>query len=43
MSTTALLFMTGAWTFVIALVIWSYWRLLRTPQDEKLPPPGSVP
>lgn len=43
MNTTALIFMAGAWTFVLALVGWSYWKLLSTPQDEKLPPPGSVP
>ncbi|MEZ4411519.1 MAG: hypothetical protein R2910_00870 [Gemmatimonadales bacterium] len=43
MNTTALIFMAGAWTFVLGLVIWSYRKLLSTPQEEKLPPPGSIP
>jgi hypothetical protein len=41
--TTALLFMLGAWTFVLGLTAWSFWKLLSTPQEEKLPPPGSIP
>lgn len=43
MSSTALIFMTCAWAFVIGLVTWAYWKLLSTPQDEQLPPPGSAP
>jgi hypothetical protein len=43
MRTSALLFMLGAWTFVIGLVSWAYWRMLRTPRDEGVPPPGSLP
>jgi hypothetical protein len=43
MNTTALIFMAGAWTFVLGLVIWSYRKLMSTPQEEKLPPPGSIP
>jgi len=43
MNTTAIIFMGGAWVFVLGLVIWSYRKLLSTPADEKLPPPGSIP
>ena len=43
MKTTALIFMIAAWTFVLGLAGWSYSRLLKTPQEEKLPPPGSIP
>jgi hypothetical protein len=43
MTTPALIFMLAAWTVVIGLALWSYWRLLSTPRDEKLPPPGSIP
>jgi hypothetical protein len=43
MNTMAMIFMAGAWTFVLGLTIWAYRKLLRTPQDEKLPPPGSIP
>lgn len=43
MSTQALIFMLAAWAFVIGLCAWSYKKLLQTPQDEKLPPPGSIP
>jgi hypothetical protein len=43
MNTTAMIFMAGAWTFVLGLVIWSYRKLMSTPQEEKLPPPGSIP
>lgn len=39
----ALLFMLSAWAFVIGLAAWSYRRLLATPPEEKLPPPGSIP
>jgi len=41
--TTALIFMLSAWTFVLGLMIWSFRRLMKSPQDEKLPPPGSIP
>lgn len=43
MTTPALIFMLAAWTVVIGLALWSYKRLLTTPRDEKLPPPGSIP
>ncbi len=43
MTTSALVFMLSAWTFVIGLALWSYKRLLTTPPDEQLPPPGSIP
>ncbi len=43
MSLTAIIFMTVAWTCVIGLAVWSYRKLLSTPQEEKLPPPGSIP
>jgi len=43
MNTTAMIFMAGAWIFVLGLVTWSYRKLLSTPQEEKLPPPGSIP
>ena len=43
MRTSALLFMAGAWIFVIGLTVWSFRKLLSTPQEEKLPPPGSIP
>jgi len=39
---SALLFMAAAWAFVIGLTAWSYRKLLSTPQEEKLPPPGSI-
>lgn len=43
MNTTAIVFMTGAWISVLGLLIWSYRKLLSMPQEEKLPPPGSIP
>jgi hypothetical protein len=43
MNTLALVFMAGAWIFVLGLTIWSFRKLLSTPQEEKLPPPGSIP
>jgi hypothetical protein len=43
MNTTALIFMLAAWTFVLGLTGWAFYRLMKTPQDEKLPPPGSIP
>jgi len=43
MNTTALVFMIGAWVFVLGLALWSFRKLMSTPQDEKLPPPGSIP
>jgi hypothetical protein len=33
MNTTAMIFMAGAWIFVLGLTFWSF---------RKLPPPGSV-
>jgi hypothetical protein len=43
MRTTALLFMIGAWTFVLGLTAWSFKKLLtKDPEHEHLPPPGSI-
>ena len=43
MNRTAIIFMAGAWIAVLGLLVWSYAKLLATPRDEKLPPPGSIP
>ena len=43
MRPTALIFMIAAWTFVLGLTFWSFKRLMSTPEEEKLPPPGSIP
>jgi hypothetical protein len=43
MNTTAVIFMAGAWIFVLGLTFWSYRKLLSTPPEEKLSPPGSIP
>ena len=43
MNTTAFIFMAGAWIFVLGLTLWSFRKLMFTEQDEKLPPPGSIP
>lgn len=43
MTTQALIFMLAAWGFVLSLTFWSFKKLLSTPQDEQLPPPGSIP
>ena len=43
MNIMALIFMAGAWIFVLGLTAWSFSKLLRTPQEEELPPPGSIP
>ena len=44
MRASALLFMVGAWVFVLGLTIWSFKKLLsKGPEHEKLPPPGSIP
>ena len=43
MRTTALIFMLSAWVFVLGLTFWSFKRLMATPEEEKLPPPGSIP
>ena len=37
-----LIFLLCAWAFVLGLTIWSFKRLLQSPQDEKLPPPGTL-
>jgi hypothetical protein len=42
MNTLAIIFMAAAWIFVLGLTLWSFRRLLSTPADEKLPPPGSI-
>ncbi len=42
MTTKALIFMLVAWGCVLGLTGWSFRKLLSTPQDEKLPPPGSI-
>jgi hypothetical protein len=39
----ALLFMGGAWAFALGLMAWSFIKLLSTPENEKLPPAGSIP
>ena len=42
MTTGAFIFMAMAWTFVLGLTFWSFYRLLRTePATEPLPPPGT--
>jgi hypothetical protein len=41
MSAGSLLFMLSAWVFVLGLTVWCFWKLMRTPQEEKLPPPGT--
>jgi hypothetical protein len=43
MRTSSLLFLLGAWTFVLSLAGWSFRRLLATPREEELPPPGAIP
>jgi hypothetical protein len=44
MSTGALIFMLSGWVFVLGLTCWSFARLMKAPpQDEHLPPPGSIP
>ena len=44
MKTTALVFMAGAWIFVLGLTLWSFRKLMSTPPEhEPLPPPGSIP
>ncbi len=41
MSLGSLLFMLIAWVCVLGLTVWSYRKLMQTPQEEKLPPPGT--
>lgn len=42
MRPAALMFMLGAWTFVLGLTFWSFRKLMQTPPgEEKLPPPGT--
>jgi hypothetical protein len=42
MSTGALLFLIGAWVFVLGLTLWSFIRLMQTdPSREAAPPPGT--
>ncbi len=42
MTVTALVFMLGAWGFVLGLTFWCFWKLLRVdPSHEHLPPPGT--
>ena len=43
MRPTALIFRLSAWTFVLGLTVWSFYRLMKSPEEEKLPPPGSIP
>lgn len=40
---TALIFLVLAWSFVLGVAFWSYRKLMSTPREEKLPPPGSIP
>ena len=39
----AFIFMALAWTCVLGLTLWSFRRLMTTPENETLPPPGSMP
>ena len=39
----ALIFMGMAWTFVLSLMLWSFSKLMSTPENEKVPPAGSIP
>jgi heme/copper-type cytochrome/quinol oxidase subunit 2 len=41
MSLGSLLFMLTAWILVLVLTVWSFWKLMQTPREEKLPPPGT--
>ena len=42
MSAGALIFMLGAWAFVLGLTFWAYWRLMKSDSShEPLPPPGT--
>jgi hypothetical protein len=42
MTPVALAFLVGAWTFVLGLTGWCFYRLLNSdPEHEKLPPPGT--
>jgi hypothetical protein len=42
MTRTALVFMLGAWTFVLGLTGWCFWKLMKVPTEhEKMPPPGT--
>ena len=29
MTTSAMLFMAGSWTFVLGLMVWSFWKILK--------------
>jgi hypothetical protein len=42
MRTTALIFLLAAWSFVLGLTFWSFYRLVKTdPSNEPTPPPGT--
>jgi hypothetical protein len=42
MSRTAIVFMAGAWIFVLGLMFWSWRRLMQVdPSKEHPPPPGT--
>jgi hypothetical protein len=42
MSAKALVFMLGAWIFVLGLTFWCFWKLMHVPAEhEKMPPPGT--
>jgi hypothetical protein len=43
MNSLAIVFMAAAWIFVLGLTTWAFRKLLSTPKEEKLPPPGSIP
>ncbi len=42
MTLKALVFMLGAWTVVLGLTGWCFWKLLKAPlEHERMPPPGT--
>lgn len=43
LGTNAFIFVACAWTFVLGLTLWSFRKLMATPENEKVPPAGSIP
>ena len=39
----AFIFMASAWIFVLGLTLWSFRKLMATPEPEKIPSAGSIP